>query len=66
MMVDEGEVKTPAVQKKGFVFNKDGFLSRSPSRDTIVASEFVAVWAISMQDLQDLAKTSSKIQSIIT
>lgn len=66
MMVDEGEVKTPASQKKGFVFNKEGFLNKSPSRDTIVATEFVSIWAISLHDLEDLAKTSSKIQSILT
>ena len=67
MMVDEGEVKTPAPapQKKGFVFNKEGFSSKSPSRETIVATEFVSIWAISLRDLEDLAKTSSKIQSIL-
>lgn len=67
MMVDEGEVKaSAAVQKKGFVFNREGFESKSPSRDTIVATEFVSIWAISLHDLEDLAKTSSKIQAILT
>ena len=66
MMVDEGEVKTPALQKKGFVFNREGFSSKSPSRETIVATEFVSIWAISMRDLEDLAKNSSKIQAILT
>ena len=66
MMVDEGEVKTPAAQKKGFVFNREGFSSKSPSRETIVATEFVSIWAISMRDLEELAKNSSKIQAILT
>lgn len=66
MMVDEGEVKTPSPQKKGYVFNKEGFASKSPSRETVVASEFVSVWAISLRDLEDLARTSAKIQSIIS
>jgi hypothetical protein len=51
MMVDEGEVKAPALQQKGYVFNKEGFISKSPSRETIVATEFVSVWAISLHDL---------------
>lgn len=66
MMVEEGEVKTSATQKKGFVFNREGFSSKSPSRETVVATEFVSIWAISMRDLEDLAKTSSKIQAILT
>jgi len=50
-MVDEGEVKTPALQGKGFVFNREGFISKTPSRDTIVANNFVALWTISLRDL---------------
>jgi CRP-like cAMP-binding protein len=65
MMVDEGEVKAPTTQKKGFVFNKEGFANKTPSRETIVATEFVSIWAISLRDLEDLAKTSSKIQAIL-
>lgn len=66
MMVDEGEVKTPSPQKKGFVFNKEGFANKSPSRETIIATEFVSIWAISIRDLEDLAKGSSKIQTILS
>lgn len=65
MMIDEGEVKTPAVQKKGYVFNREGFTNKAPSRDTITATEFVSIWAISMRDLEELAKTSSKIHGIL-
>jgi CRP-like cAMP-binding protein len=66
MMVDEGEVKAPAPQKKGFVFNREGFANKSPSRETIVTTEFVSIWAISLRDLEELSKTSSKIQAILS
>lgn len=51
MMVDEGEVKTSITHGVGFVFNKDGFTNRSPSRETVQTLGFVSVWAISMKDL---------------
>lgn len=65
MMVDEGEVKAPDTQKAGFVFNKEGFVSRTASPVTVTTSSFVTVWAISMKDLEELAKTSSKIQTLL-
>lgn len=51
MMIDEGEVNTPTAQGPGYVFNREGFMSKTPSRDTIVANSFVAIWALSLKDL---------------
>jgi len=37
MMVDEGEVSTPAIQKRGYVFNQEGFRSQAQSTQTVIA-----------------------------
>lgn len=62
MMIDEGEVKTSITHGVGFVFNKDGFANRTPSRETVQTLGFVSVWAISMKDLEEISRTSAKIK----
>jgi CRP-like cAMP-binding protein len=62
-MVDEGMVSTPNLQPRGFTFNRDGFVSKAPSRETIVAHGFVAVWAISRKDIEELISNYPKLQS---
>ena len=62
MMIDEGQVKDPELQKAGYVFNKDGFSKASSSLITVTTSSFVTVWAISKNDVEELAKSSSKIK----
>lgn len=65
MMIDEGEVKVPSLQGKGYVFNKEGFSARIPARESVITTSFVAVWAISVKDLEELGRTSSRIKEMI-
>ena len=65
MMIDEGEVKAPALHGTGFVFNKEGFSSSSPAPESVTTVSFVSVWAISMRDMNELGRTSAKIKEVI-
>jgi len=65
MMVGDEEVLTPSLEGKGFVFNHEGFIFKTPSHYTIVANSFVALWTISLKDLKELINSSVRIQKYL-
>jgi CRP-like cAMP-binding protein len=65
MMVDEGEVTAEKLQQRGYVFNQNGFKYKEPAAVSVVTKTFVSVWAVSLKDLEDLGRTSSRIKDIV-
>jgi len=64
-MIAEGEVSTTEKKTKNYVFNHEGFFSKSPAKSTVVTNTFVVVWAISLADLEDIARSSTKVRDSI-
>ena len=68
-MVSEGEIDINGETKStGFVFNQKGFFSKAISGDKVVTKSFVTVWAVSLSELEDIARThvQVKVKYLIT
>jgi len=62
-MVAEGEIDINGETKStGFVFNQKGFFCQAISGDKVVTKSFVTLWAVTLAELEELARNNSQIK----
>ena len=62
-MIAQGEIEINGeIKSQGFIFNQKGFFCQAISGDKVETKSFVSVWAVTLAELEDLARRYPQVK----